>query len=399
MIDFETAYATILESSSGGGSGDHSSVGRTMMDGKNSVIVDDVWKQSLSCSPHPPSRLLIIIKWIGKVLSATYLSQPWVLAIFPFFLGIILGTILVTTTTTKKRHYSTKYTSKNPFHPPSSSHQQQEEEDETVEYQTPTLQEQEKDQLIRNTLSLVPHNKQTNNNGSNKTGDCHHLAVIMDGNRRYGKQKYGNATQGHSDGSRRLIEFISWCMEEQIQELTVYAFSTENWNRSPQEVQALMDLLYHYMDELRTKAIERGIQINVLSTDTSKIPKHVVKKIQRIIDDTKNNTNFVLNICLSYGGRGELVQACQRLTQNVMDGVLDIDDINEKLLSQQLSTSTDPDIILRTSGEFRLSNFLLWQSAYSEFFFLSKPWPDITQEDLKSILTQYSQQRQRRYGK
>ena len=124
-----------------------------------------------------------------------------------------------------------------------------------------------------------------------------------------------------------------------------------------------------------------------------------MKKIQRIIDDTKKNTNFVLNICLSYGGRGEIVQACQRLTQNVMDGVLNIDDINEELLGQQLSTSTDPDIILRTSGEFRLSNFLLWQSAYSEFFFLNKPWPDITKEDLQSILTQYSQQRQRRYGK
>ena len=285
MIDFESAYATILASSgSGSGSGDHSSVGTTMMDGKNSVIVDDIWNQSLSsCSPHPPSRLLIIIKWIGKVISATYLSQPWILAILPLCIGIILGTILATTTntTTRKRptnHSTTKYISKNPFQPPpsssSSSTQDEEEEDKNIVYQTPSSQEEEQDQIIRNTLSLKPHN----NNKKKKTASCRHLAVIMDGNRRYGKLKYGNATRGHSDGSRRLIEFIAWCMDEQIQELTVYAFSTENWSRSPQEVQALMDLLYHYMDELRIKAMERGIQINVLSTDTSKVSQTTQKK-------------------------------------------------------------------------------------------------------------------------
>jgi undecaprenyl diphosphate synthase len=228
-----------------------------------------------------------------------------------------------------------------------------------------------------------------------------HIAVIMDGNRRYGKSKYGNATRGHWDGSKTLIEFTKWCIAEGVQALTVYAFSTENWDRDPSEVSALMSIFCKYCEELRVEALQRGIRIHVLSTDDARIPSDVREGIHRMVSQTKHCDKFTINICLSYGSRGEIVNACKSITQDVIDGLININQIEAKVLQEKMLTKhcCDPDIIIRTSGEERLSNFLLWQSAYSELFFLKKPWPELEKEDLIEVIRGFAQGRKRRYGK
>mmetsp|Transcript_31192 Transcript_31192/g.63417 ORF Transcript_31192/g.63417 Transcript_31192/m.63417 type:complete len:451 (+) Transcript_31192:41-1393(+) len=228
-----------------------------------------------------------------------------------------------------------------------------------------------------------------------------HVAVIMDGNRRYGKAKYGNATRGHWDGSKTLIEFAKWCIAEGVQVLTVYAFSTENWDRDPSEVSALMSIFCKYCDELRVEAIKQGIQIHVLSTDDTRIPQEVMSGINQMVMETKRCNKFTMNICLSYGGRGEITNACRLIAKDVKEGNLDIDGVDEQALERRMLTGhcCDPDIIIRTSGEERLSNFLLWQAAYSEFFFLKKQWPELQKDDLIGVIRTYARGRKRRYGK
>jgi len=228
-----------------------------------------------------------------------------------------------------------------------------------------------------------------------------HIAVIMDGNRRYGNAKYGNATQGHWDGSKTLMEFSKWCQSEGVRILTVYAFSTENWDRDPAEVAALMSIFCKYCDELRVEAVERGIRIHVLATEEEKIPEDVRKGVDRMVEETKHCGEFTMNICLSYGGRGEIVNACKSIASDVRSGILDVDQIGEVDVQKRMLTGNycDPDIIIRTSGEERLSNFLLWQVAYSEFFFLKKQWPELQKEDLLEVIRTFAHGRKRRYGK
>ncbi len=228
-----------------------------------------------------------------------------------------------------------------------------------------------------------------------------HIAVIMDGNRRYGKNKYGNATRGHWDGSKTLIEFSKWCMSEGVQILTVYAFSTENWDRDASEVSSLMTIFCKYCDELRVEAIQRGIHIRVLTTDETKIPQNVKEGMNRMVSDTKHCDKFTMNICMSYGGRGEIVNACKSMAMDIQSGCVNVDEIDESLLRSKMLTGhcCDPDIVLRTSGEERLSNFLLWQVAYSEFFFLKKHWPELEKDDLLEVLRTFARGRKRRYGK
>mmetsp|Transcript_26494 Transcript_26494/g.40114 ORF Transcript_26494/g.40114 Transcript_26494/m.40114 type:complete len:412 (+) Transcript_26494:184-1419(+) len=222
-----------------------------------------------------------------------------------------------------------------------------------------------------------------------------HIAVIMDGNRRYGRETYpDNPLQGHVDGSQTLLKFVEWCLEESVEMLTVYAFSTENWNRPPKEITALMEILHTYTDELRIEALKRRIYIKVQSTDQKRIPKHVKAGLDRMVQETsqyQDSPSLVLNICLSYGSRDELVQACQKLAASG-------DDITEESLQQALLIPQNPDIVIRTSGEIRLSNFLLWQTAYSEWFFLDKHWPSLQKDDFLQVLNQYSHQRKRRFG-
>jgi undecaprenyl diphosphate synthase len=228
-----------------------------------------------------------------------------------------------------------------------------------------------------------------------------HVAVIMDGNRRYGKARYGNATSGHYDGSRTLIEFSKWCISEGIRVLTVYAFSTENWDRDPIEINALMSIFCKYCDELRVEAVNRGIRIRVLTTECDRIPENVRAGIDRMVMETERCDKFLMNICLSYGGRGEIVNACRSIANDVRLGTFDVDDVDEIMVRNRMLTShcSDPDVVIRTSGEERLSNFLLWQVAYSEFFFLKKHWPELRKKDLLEVIRTFARGRKRRYGK
>jgi len=228
-----------------------------------------------------------------------------------------------------------------------------------------------------------------------------HIAVIMDGNRRYGKSKYGSVAKGHWDGSSKLVEFAKWCIAEQIAVLTVFAFSSENWKRDPAEIASLMQIFAKYCDELRVEAIERNIKIMVLSTDYEKIPRQVRIGVKRMVNETQHCDGMIMNICLSYGSRGEIVGATKSVIEDVLQERLDPKSIDEKTIEERLLTYNrggDPDVLIRTSGEVRISNFLLWQLAYTEFFFIDKPWPAIEKNDLLDVIQSYAKSRNRRYG-
>eukprot|EP00586_Coscinodiscus_wailesii_P019257 CAMPEP_0172496758 /NCGR_PEP_ID=MMETSP1066-20121228/92482_1 /TAXON_ID=671091 /ORGANISM="Coscinodiscus wailesii, Strain CCMP2513" /LENGTH=221 /DNA_ID=CAMNT_0013269211 /DNA_START=555 /DNA_END=1220 /DNA_ORIENTATION=+ len=221
----------------------------------------------------------------------------------------------------------------------------------------------------------------------------------MDGNRRYGKSTYGVATRGHVDGSRKLVEFSKWCLAEGISVLTVYAFSTENWMRDAHEVNTLMSIFVKYCEEMRVEAIENGISIRVVTTDDSKLPEDVKRCYKTLVEDTSHGNKMVVNICLSYGGRGEIVTACRSVIDGLMAGEFDKDEITEEMFEKRLLLPDCPDVVVRTSGEKRLSNFLLWQLAYAEMFFWDKRWPEVTREDLVGVIRNYAMGRQRRFGK
>lgn len=229
-----------------------------------------------------------------------------------------------------------------------------------------------------------------------------HVAVIMDGNRRYGRETYGDENRGHWDGSRKLLDLTKWCQAEGIPILTVYAFSTENWKRDPIEVAGLMSIFVRYCEELRQEALQRNLRVSVLSTDTAPIPDHVRMGLQRLQEDTRHCTGGLhVNVCLSYGSRGEIVRACREMVTACVQGKRRIQDITEDSFGEYLLTRDlpDPDILIRTSGEVRISNFLLWQVAYAELFFLDKKWPEMEKQDLLRILRTYAKGRQRRFGK
>lgn len=226
-----------------------------------------------------------------------------------------------------------------------------------------------------------------------------HIAVIMDGNRRYGVQKHGDPMLGHWDGSRKLLQFAKWCLAEQIPELTVYAFSTENWQRDAAEVASLMGLIAKHCEELRVEAVQKQICVRVLSTDVCAIPPHIRVALRRLEEETAGCTALQMNICLSYGSRGEIVEACRTLAEDFRAGRLTSSlQIDEDALSRQMLVSA-PDVMIRTSGEVRLSNFLLWQLAYAELFFLDKNWPELEKNDLLEVLRSYGRGRQRRFGR
>eukprot|EP01038_Epipyxis_sp_PR26KG_P008360 gene8360-11312_t len=226
-----------------------------------------------------------------------------------------------------------------------------------------------------------------------------HIAIIMDGNRRFGKKTHGNPLQGHWVGGQTLVDFIQWCMKEDVKIITAYAFSTENWNRDPLEISTLMAIFEKYAESLKTEALAKNVKVNILSTDTSRLPQQVLVSIEELMKATSHCTGFIVNICLSYGSRGEIVNSCKTICEEVKNNRIKVEDIDEKLFSQHLSTVglPEPDVLIRTSGEYRLSNFLLWQLAYTEMFFIDKFWPELTELDLKRIFLEY-ENRQRRYG-
>jgi len=226
-----------------------------------------------------------------------------------------------------------------------------------------------------------------------------HVAAIMDGNRRWGKEKYGNAIKGHWEGGEQLRRFYDWCIKHGVKILTVYAFSTENWNRSKQEVDALMEIFQVKISTIRDDAVAKGICVRLVASDADRLPAKVLELLLDLEQFTAHHTNFYLNICVSYGSRGEIVNAAKELAKSAAQGDIDPEMIDEQMLNQALSTRgmPDPDVLIRTS-EMRLSNFLLWQLAYSELVFLPKLWPEVTEDDLVDVINTYKR-RKRRFGK
>lgn len=224
-----------------------------------------------------------------------------------------------------------------------------------------------------------------------------HVAIIMDGNRRWAKKNNLSTPQGQKEGAENLKRIAKFANKIGIKHLTVYAFSTENWKRSQEEVGAIMKLLKFYLLDFFNWSDE-NIKINVLGR-IAELPKDLKDQIHKIEEKTKNNTGLVLNICFNYGGRDEIVTATKNIAQKVLDGELKIEDINEKLFSNYLYTANqpDPDLLIRTSGEERISNFLPWQISYSEFVFTDKFWPEYNEQEFLNSIQIY-QKRTRRFG-
>jgi undecaprenyl diphosphate synthase len=226
-----------------------------------------------------------------------------------------------------------------------------------------------------------------------------HIAVIMDGNGRWAKQQGKMRVFGHQHGVDAVRATTEACAELGVKYLTLYAFSTENWNRSSMEVDALMALLTSALkNELKTLN-DNNIRLNAIG-DLKRLPKSQYEALMYAIDNTKNNTRMTLTLCLSYSSRWELTKAVRDIAEEVKNGTIRPEDIDETTVSRHLATAgmPDPDLLIRTSGEERISNYLLWQIAYSELYFTKKFWPDFTKEDLYEAIIDY-QTRERRFGK
>lgn len=225
-----------------------------------------------------------------------------------------------------------------------------------------------------------------------------HIAIIMDGNRRWAKEKGLDYRLGHKEGAETLRKIAKYANKLGVKYLTVYAFSTENWKRTEEEVSALMLLLQNYLDTYSKRADTENIKVKVLG-DISVLPEGMQKSIAKCEERTKDNTGVTFNIALNYGGRNEILTAVKKIANKVKNGELDIETITEETISNNLYTKgePDPDLLIRTSGELRTSNFLPWQIVYSEFLFLDKLWPDFTEEDIDNAILEF-QKRNRKFG-
>ena len=225
-----------------------------------------------------------------------------------------------------------------------------------------------------------------------------HIAIIMDGNRRWARAQGKPASFGHKAGAKTLENIVKYANKIGLKYITVYAFSTENWKRTEEEVKALMLLLQSYLDDYSKRADSENIKVKVLG-DITALSQGMQKSIINCMERTKNHTGITFNIALNYGGRDEIVRAVKKIAQKVEDKKLKVEDINEDMISQNLYTAgePDPDLVIRTSGEIRLSNFLPWQVVYSEFLFVDKNWPDFSEADLDEAIIEY-QKRTRKFG-
>lgn len=225
-----------------------------------------------------------------------------------------------------------------------------------------------------------------------------HVAIILDGNGRWAKAKGMPRNYGHAQGSKNVERICEEAWRMGIKYLTVYAFSTENWNRPKSEVDALMTLLRNYMKTCLKTAKKNDMKIRVIG-DIVPLDDDIKKRILELEEASKDNGGLNFTIALNYGSRDEIVRAVRKVAQDCVDGKVGPEDIDEKLYSSYLDTwdIPDPDLLIRTSGEQRLSNYLLWQLAYSEFYFTDVPWPDFTKEELIRAIEQYNN-RDRRFG-
>ena len=225
-----------------------------------------------------------------------------------------------------------------------------------------------------------------------------HIAIIMDGNRRWAKKLGKPSSFGHKEGAKTLERIVRYANKIGIKHITVYAFSTENWRRTEEEVKSLMLLFQSYLDDYAKRADTENIKVKIIGNREG-LSKRMQASIKKCMERTKNNTGIVFNIALNYGGRDELIHAIKKIATEVKENKIEIDEIDEKIVSSNLYTKDqpDPDLLIRTSGEIRLSNFLTWQVVYSEFIFVKKNWPDFTEEDLDLAIEEY-QHRTRKFG-
>lgn len=226
----------------------------------------------------------------------------------------------------------------------------------------------------------------------------HHIAIIMDGNGRWAKKKLLNRINGHVKGADAVREVVTACRELGIKVLTLYAFSEENWRRPREEVAALMDLLEEYLVKEREEMLKHGIRLCAIGR-IEDLPSRVRKTLQETVEATKDCEGMILNLALSYSGRSEILHAVNSLLFDLEKGRVSKGEIDSKRFSQYLWTKglPDPDLLIRTSGEFRVSNFLLWQIAYTEIYVTETLWPDFNREELLKAIVDY-QSRERRFG-
>lgn len=230
-----------------------------------------------------------------------------------------------------------------------------------------------------------------------------HIGIILDGNRRWAKQLALHPWKGHEKGAEKFRTFLDWCEELNINEITAYTFSMQNFNRAQDEIKFLMKLFVEtakktLIEENIKLADEKGARFRFIGR-RQLLPENLQKLIKEIEEKTEKNNKKTINICLAYGGREEITDALKKIAEKIEKRDIKKEDINEELITENLYIKNDPDLIIRTSGEQRTSNFLPWQSIYSEWFFLKKSWPEIEKEDLIEVLKEYKNNRKRRFGK
>ena len=227
-----------------------------------------------------------------------------------------------------------------------------------------------------------------------------HIAIILDGNRRFAKKLGLKPWKGHELGMKKLEELFNWCTELGVKELTLYSFSTENFSRSKDEINFLFGLFKKKFSELKKEEgiIKNNVRINVIGR-TEMFPADMQKSMLEAVEKTKGNRKLIVNFALAYGGRQEIEDVFKRIAKDISSGKLKSEDINENLIKQNLYMQSEPDLVIRPGGEIRTSNFLIWQSAYSEWIFLKdKLWPEFTKKDLENCIKEYGK-RERRFGK
>lgn len=225
-----------------------------------------------------------------------------------------------------------------------------------------------------------------------------HVAIIMDGNGRWAKKRAMNRIRGHEEGAESVRTIVRTSRELGISWLTLYAFSEENWIRPRYEIDALMKMLKRFMKSELDEMMENGIRFNAIGR-INKLPADVQETIDRTIEETSANRDMVLTLALSYGGRQEIFDAIQKIIKRIQSGEMSLEDISEKLISDSLYTRSmpDPDLLIRTSGEYRISNFMLWQIAYTELYITPTLWPDFRKEEYLFAIKEF-QERERRFG-
>ena len=225
-----------------------------------------------------------------------------------------------------------------------------------------------------------------------------HIAIIMDGNRRWAKKRGLPVGLGHKEGAKTLEKIVRYANKRGIKYITVYAFSTENWKRAEEEVKTLMSLFQSYLDDYSKRADSENIKVKIIGSRDG-LSEKMKDSISKCMERTKNNTGVVFNIALNYGSRNEIVSAVKNIAYEVKNGNINVEEITEDTISNSLYTAgePDPDLLIRTSGELRLSNFLLWQLAYTEFLFVDKHWPDFSEEDIDMAIEVF-QKGNRKFG-